>query len=68
MEASICSQQSHVGAFPHGGKYLPQQQWVLMAMPEDAKSPYRYQQVKIDFYLRLSPFFILLKINQPIFS
>jgi len=33
------------GAFPHGGKYSPQQQWVLMQ--EDAKSPFRYQQYGI---------------------
>ena len=41
------------GAFPHGGKYSPQQQWVLMQ--EDAKSPFRYQQYGIT--VKLNPIF-----------
>ena len=41
------------GAFPHGNKHSPKQQWVIMTEDTKTPSPYRYQQYGIT--VKLNP-------------
>jgi hypothetical protein len=41
------------GAFPHGNKHSPKQQWVLMTEDTRTPSPYRYQQYGVT--VKLNP-------------